>query len=105
MQCDQLVTIDNCCNPSQCGKPAAFHHAASGLSMCAAHHGNALKYGFDGEWNVAGRQVPFPEGWEAVAAGVEAASASVLTPAEEVRASGLVIETGALSPSGLIIER
>jgi hypothetical protein len=105
MQCDQMVTIDSCCNPSQCAESASWHHAGSGFSLCAAHYGNAVKYAFDNEWNVAGKQVPFPEGWAAVEVELAAEPASVLTPTAEVRASGLVIESGSLSPSGLIIER
>jgi hypothetical protein len=105
MQCDQVVTIDSCCNPTQCPEPAAWHHAASGFSLCALHYGNAAKYAFDNEWNVAGKQVPFPEGWAAVEAAAAAASASPLTAVEEVRASGLVIGSGSLSSSGLVLER
>ena len=105
MQCDQLVTIDNCCNPSQCENQAASHHAASGLSLCAQHYGNAVKFCIDGSWNVAGKQLPFPEGWVTVEEGAETTGASMLTSGEQVRASGLVIETGTLSPSGLVIER
>ncbi len=103
MHCHQLVTIDNCCNPSECGKPAVSEHAASGRALCAEHYGNGLKYVIDGTWNVAGKQLPFPEGW--VALEVAAAAVSALAPAEEARPSGLVIDTGALSPSGLVIER
>jgi hypothetical protein len=102
MQCDQLVTVDNCCNPTPCGKPAAWHHPASGLAMCAEHHGNAVKYVVDGSWNVAGKNLPFPEGWEPLE---EEAPAPSLIENAEVRPSGLVIETGSLSPSGLVIER
>ncbi len=104
VQCDQLVTIDNCCNPSTCGQPAAWQHVASGLALCAAHHGNAVKYGVDGEWSVAGKLLPFPAGWVALAVAADA-PASLLAAPDEVRASGLVIESGSLSPSGLIIER
>ena len=104
MQCDQLVTIDSCCNPTQCSELASWHHAASGFALCAPHYANAEKYAFDHEWNVAGKQVPFPEGWAALE-GASAAPPSLLVPTEEVRPSGLVVESGSLSPSGLVIER
>lgn len=105
MQCDQLVTIDNCCNPTQCPEPASWHHAESGFALCAAHYANAVKYAFDNEWNVAGKQVPFPTGWAAIEGERVIEASSTLTPAEEVRPSGLVVESGSLSPSGLVIER
>lgn len=105
MECDQLVTIDNCCTPSTCGKPATWSHEASGLALCALHHGNAVKYCIDGTWDVAGKQLPFPEGWVTVD-GVDASvAASAVAPVEDVRASGLVIESGTVLPSGLVIER
>lgn len=104
MVCNQLVTIDNCCNPTECGQPASHRHAPSGLGLCATHYGNAEKYSSDGTWTVGSASVSFPEGWSAVAPDAPSA-ASLLTPAEDVRPSGLVIETGALSPSGLVIER
>jgi len=104
MQCDQLVTIDSCCTPTQCVVSASWRHAESGLALCAEHYGNAEKYAFDNEWNVAGKQVPFPAGWAAVEAEQADGSRSVLAPAEEVTASGLVVESGRLSPSGLVIE-
>ncbi len=105
MECDQLVTIDNCCTPSTCAKPAAWRHEASGLAMCALHHGNAVKYCIDGTWNVAGKQLPFPEGWVVVESESAPVAVSMLTPVDEVRASGLVIERGEVTSSGLVIER
>ena len=65
--CNQLVTIDNCCNPTQCGEPASHQHAPSGLALCAKHYGNAEKYCIDGTWTVGSSAVSFPEGWTAVA--------------------------------------
>jgi hypothetical protein len=103
MQCDQLVTIDNCCTPTQCVEFASWRHAPSGFALCAEHYGNAVKYAFDNEWNVAGKQVPFPAGWAALEAELASGASSPLAPAEEVTASGLVIESGRLSPSGLVI--
>jgi hypothetical protein len=105
MQCDQMVTIDSCCNPSQCAASAAYQHAALGLGLCAEHYGNAVKYAFDNEWNVAGRQVPFPAGWTSVEVASEAGSPSSLVSVEEVRPSGLIVESGSVTPSGLVIER
>ena len=102
MQCDQLVTIDNCCTPTQCVEPASWRHAESGFALCAEHYANAVKYAFDNEWNVAGKQVPFPAGWAALEA--DSANSSALAPAEEVTPSGLVVESGRLSSSGLVIE-
>lgn len=105
MQCDQLVTIDSCCNPTQCVAPGLWQHAESGFALCAEHYGNAVKYAFDGEWNVASKQVPFPAGWTAIEVDSAVEASSGLTPAQEVRASGLVVESGPVTPSGLVIER
>lgn len=105
MQCDQLVTIDNCCNPSQCPAPASWRHAESGFALCAEHYANAEKYAFDNEWNVAGKQVPFPAGWTALEVDRASEITSPLATTEEIRPSGLVVESGSLSPSGLVIER
>ena len=105
MRCDQLVTLDSCCNPTQCVEPASWAHAESGFALCEEHYGNAVKYAFDNEWNVAGKQVPFPAGWAAVEVDRTAEATSPLAPTEDVRPSGLVIESGSLSPSGLVIER
>lgn len=106
LRCDQLVTIDNCCTPSVCGGGASHHHEASGLSLCATHHGNAVKYGFDGTWTVGNTKLPFPDGWVAVGDAPEAPALVTSAPgSEEVRPSGLVIETAPLSSSGLVIER
>ena len=104
MQCDQLVTIDNCCTPTQCVEPASWRHAESGFALCSEHYGNAVKYAFDNEWNVAGKQVPFPAGWAALEAELANSASSLLAPAEERIASGLVVESGRPSPSGLVIE-
>ncbi|MFN8639446.1 MAG: hypothetical protein U0360_08300 [Dehalococcoidia bacterium] len=104
MVCNQLVTIDNCCNPTECAKPASHQHAPSGLALCGVHYGNAVTYSSDGTWTVGSAIVSFPEGWSAVPSEAPSA-ASVLTPTEDVRPSGLVIETGTLSPSGLVIEK
>ncbi|MSP22733.1 MAG: hypothetical protein EXR66_06920 [Dehalococcoidia bacterium] len=104
MQCDQLVTIDNCCNPSQCAELASWRHAESGFALCTEHYGNAVKYSFGNEWNVAAKPVPFPAGWTAIEAQADAAAPSLPAPAEEVRPSGLVIESGSITPSGLVIE-
>ena len=103
MQCDQLVTIDSCCTPTRCLEPATWHHAESGYALCAEHYGNAAKYAFDSEWNVAGKQVPFPAGWAAVEAAPGTGRTSPLASTEEVTTSGLVVESGRLS-SGLVIE-
>ena len=104
MQCDQLVTIDNCCTPTQCVKTATWRHAESGFALCPEHYSNAAKYAFDNEWNVAGKQVPFPAGWAALEPEPANGATSLLAPPEEVTASGLVVESGRLSPSGLVIE-
>ncbi|MCC6238486.1 MAG: hypothetical protein IT299_13070 [Dehalococcoidia bacterium] len=112
LRCDQLVTIDNCCTPTVCSEPASHTHEASGLSLCATHHGNAVKYALDGTWTVGNTALPFPEGWTPVGGASDASSVVVPASAPEdasapegVRPSGLVIETGTLSPSGLVIER
>lgn len=106
LRCDQLVTIENCCTPTVCQEPASHTHEASGLSLCAPHHRNAVKYSLDGTWTVGATSVPFPEGWAALATEPAAPSLVASTaPSEDVRPSGLVIETGTLSPSGLVIER
>ncbi len=101
--CNQLVTIDNCCTPTECSAPASYHHEPSGLALCDTHHGNAVKYSFDGTWTVGSTQVSFPEGWVAAEGTPRLPAALAVT--EDVRPSGLVIETGGLSPSGLVIER
>ena len=106
LRCDQLVTVDNCCTPTVCHEPASHAHEASGLSLCATHYGNAVKYGFDGTWTVGTTNVPFPDGWAAVADTSEAPSlATAASDSQEVRPSGLVIETAPLSSSGLVLER
>jgi hypothetical protein len=104
MQCDQLVTLDNCCNPTQCVERASWRHGDSGFVLCAEHYGNAVKYAFDNEWNVAGKQVPFPAGWAALEPEPADGASSPLAEAEKVTASGLVVESGQLSPSGLVLD-
>jgi hypothetical protein len=104
MRCNQLQTIDGCCNPTQCEADAIAVHGESGLGLCATHYGNAEKYCIDGTWSVGTQLLPFPEGWSLLEPSSEGDEASVLAPAEEVRASGLIIEKGTLSPSGLYLE-
>ena len=105
MQCQQMVTIDSCCEPEQCPEPATIYHAVSEAAMCAEHASNAERYAVDGQWPVGAKTVPFPDGWEPVP-GAEPA------PPPELEAvhldgggsnSGLVIERG--SYDGLVIDR
>ena len=44
MQCQQMVTIDSCCEPEQCPEPATIYHAVSEAAMCAEHASNAERY-------------------------------------------------------------
>ncbi len=97
MQCQQMVTLDSCCEPEQCLESATIYHAVSGAAMCAEHASNAERYAVDGQWEVGAKTVPFPGGWKPVP-GDEPAP----TPAPELEAVHL---DGAASSSGLVIER
>ncbi len=106
MQCQQMVTIESCCDPEQCTELATMYHAVSGAAMCAEHTSNAEKYAVDGRWEVGDRRViPFPDGWEP-APGSEPAPPPELEAVHldgGASSSGLVIERG--SYDGLVIDR
>lgn len=71
-RCDQAVTAqgygDDCCGPqAACGKPAAWLHAESGLSLCDEHETNARKYSYNsGTWRVGDVAVSYPDGWRRI---------------------------------------
>jgi len=103
LQCQQLVTIDSCCDPQQCPEPASMHHPSTGAALCAAHFSNGAKYVVDGTWVVGTKTVPMPDGWESLGEPAEAAPTLEAVTFDEVRPSGLVIERSSLEASGLVL--
>ncbi|MEZ4501183.1 MAG: hypothetical protein R3C39_00955 [Dehalococcoidia bacterium] len=103
-QCQQLVTIDNCCDPQQCPEPAAMRHEPTGAMLCASHFDNGAKYNVDGTWVVGTTTVTMPDGWEPLDQDVvPAAPTFEAVSAVDVRPSGLVIERSVLESSGLVL--
>lgn len=100
MQCQQLVTIESCCDPQQCPQLATMQHAVASAALCAEHYGNAVKYSIDNTWHVGRRAVPFPDGWTSIEAAEESSAAAGLVGV--VPASvGLIVEPA--SGSGLVL--
>jgi hypothetical protein len=105
MQCQQMVTLESCCEPEHCEDLATMYHARSGAAMCAEHTSNASKYALDGQWEVGDQRVPYPDGWEP-APGSEPAPPPALEAVHldgDASSSGLVIERGSFD--GLVIDR
>lgn len=102
-RCQQLVTIESCCDPERCPEPTKMVHADSGAALCESHYTNGAKYTVDGTWTVGTLSVPMPDGWALAPWAADAAPAlEVVSLAGEVP-SGLVIESASLGASGLVL--
>jgi hypothetical protein len=105
IQCQQNVTLESCCDPVQCPKAATMHRPESGDALCQEHYNNGVTYGISGQWYVATRAVPLPEGWEPVPPEeqTEADAAAPTLEAVEAGSGTLVVEHASLGSSGLVL--
>ena len=104
-RCQQAVYADDdCCREQICEAPATWVHREAGAALCAQHEENARKWSGDsGRWHVGKRDVPYPDGWEAVG-DARSTLPDARSTLPDARSTRLTLEP-AERASGLVIER